>query len=129
MEEALPALGSLVVETQGSLDVLRHVSVFVSTLSSFSAVRSTHFTQLEKVIKQSQSDDGGKVKGIILKLIPNVKDIPTIDDDLPKWIPPSRHRPSALPGFPPYSFRQEPPGVSTHLRSYAMPLTNLLEIL
>ena len=53
MEEALPALESLVVETQGSLDVLRHVSVFVSTLSSFSAVRSTHFMQLEKVIKQS----------------------------------------------------------------------------
>ena len=84
MEEALPALESLVVETQGSSDVLRHISVFVSTLSSFSAVRSTHFTQLEKVIKQSQLDDGGKVKGIILKLIPNVKDIPAIDDDLPK---------------------------------------------
>ena len=71
-------------QTQGSLEVLQHVSVYVSTLSSFSAALSTHSPQLEKIIKQARSDDGGKVKGMILKLIPKVKDIPAIDDDLPK---------------------------------------------
>ena len=84
MEEALPQLRLLVLGTDGALDVIRHVSIFVSTLFSFSTALSTHFMQLEKVIKQCRSDDAGKVKAMILKLIPNVNDIPAIDDDLLK---------------------------------------------
>lgn len=84
MEEALPQLRLLVLGTDGDLDVIRHVSIFVSTLFSFSTALSTHFMQLEKVIKQCRSDDAGKVKAMILKLIPNVNDIPAIDDDLLK---------------------------------------------
>ena len=84
MEEALPQLRLLVLGTDGDLDVIRHVSIFVSTLFSFSTALSTHFMQLEKVIKQCRSDDAGKVKAMILKLIPNVNNIPAIDNDLSK---------------------------------------------
>ena len=84
IEEALPQLQSLVLGTQGNLNVIWHVSIFVSTPSSFSTTLSTHFMQLEKVIKQCRSDDAGKVKAMILKLIPNVNDIPAIDNDLSK---------------------------------------------
>ena len=106
MEEALPQLRLLVLGTDGDLDVIRHVSIFVSTLFSFSTALSTHFMQLEKVIKQCRSDDAGKVKAKILKLIPNVNDIPAIDNDLKALsrLPPSRHCPPAVPGITPEPF-------------------------
>ena len=81
----IPPFKDLFLATYADVDVIRHVSVFVSTWTRRHVLTCLLiYIQLSKVIKQARSDDSGKVKIHIIDSLPTIEGVPTIDHKLPK---------------------------------------------
>ena len=81
----IPPFKDLFLATYADVDVIRHVSVFVSTWTRRHVLMCLLiYIQLSKVIKQARSDDSGKVKIHIIDSLPTIEGVPTIDHKLPK---------------------------------------------